>query len=94
MSQENKDKAAGQPAASSRPCAPGNNAGRSGRSASFIKSFVSEVRVTGTEVLLAYNLPVSEGKLVSETCVVPPIVHYGGRYRTRTCDLLRVKQAL
>ncbi len=49
---------------------------------SFIKSFVSEVRVTGTEVLLAYNLPVSEGKLVNETCVVPPIVHDGGRYRT------------
>jgi len=46
---------------------------------SFIKSFVSEVRVTGTEVLLAYNLPVSEGKLVSETCAVPPIVHYGGQ---------------
>ena len=46
---------------------------------SFIKSFVSEVRVTGTEVLLAYNLPVSEGKLISEICVVPPIVHYGGR---------------
>ncbi len=46
---------------------------------SFIKSFVNEVQVTGTEVLLAYNLPVSEGKLVSETCVVPPIVHYGGQ---------------
>ena len=46
---------------------------------SFIKSFVSEVQVTGTEVLLAYNLPVSEGKLVSETCAVPPIVHYGGQ---------------
>jgi hypothetical protein len=46
---------------------------------SFIKSFVSEVRVTGTEVSLAYNLPVSEGKLASETFGVPPIVHYGGR---------------
>lgn len=46
---------------------------------SFVKSFVSEVRVTGTEVLLAYNLPVSEGKLVNKTCVVPPIVHDGGR---------------
>ena len=46
---------------------------------SFIKSFVSEVRVTGTEVLLAYSLPVSEGKLANETCVVLPIVHYGGR---------------
>ena len=46
---------------------------------SFIKSFVGEVRVTGTKVLLAYNLSVSEGKLANETCVVPPIVHYGGR---------------
>ena len=46
---------------------------------SFIKSFVSEVRVTGTEVLLAYNLPVSKDMLANETCVVPPIVHYGGR---------------
>ena len=49
---------------------------------SFIKSFVSEVQVTGTEVSLAYNLPVSEGKLVNETCVVPPIVHDGGGYWT------------
>jgi len=46
---------------------------------SFIRSFISEVRVTGTEVLLAYNFPVSGGKLANETCVVPPIVHYGGR---------------
>ncbi len=46
---------------------------------SFIKSFVSEVRVTGTEVLLAYNFPFSRDKLSHETCVVPPIVHYGGR---------------
>ena len=29
---------------------------------SFIKNFISKVRVTGTEVLLAYNFPVSEGK--------------------------------
>lgn len=46
---------------------------------SFIKSFVSEVQVTGTEVSLAYNLLVSKGKLVNETCVVPPIVHDGGQ---------------
>ncbi len=51
---------------------------------SFIKSFVSEVRVTGTEVLLAYNFPVSGDKLSHETCVVPPIVHYGGEGGTRT----------
>ena len=29
---------------------------------SFIKNFISKVRVTDTEVLLAYNFPVSEGK--------------------------------
>jgi len=46
---------------------------------SFIKSFVREVRVTGTEVLLTYNIPLSAGSLSEETLVVPPIVHYGGR---------------
>ncbi len=61
---------------------------------SFIKSFVSEVRVTGTEVLLAYNLPVSEGKFVNETCVVPPIVHYGGPLWTRTTDPSLIRTVL
>ncbi len=51
---------------------------------SFIRSFISEVRGTGTGVLLAYNLPAFESKLVSETCVVPLIVHYGGEGGTRT----------
>ncbi len=46
---------------------------------SFIKSFVREVRVTGTEVLLSYNIPLSAGLASQETLVVPPIVHYGGR---------------
>ena len=49
---------------------------------SFIKSFIREVRVTGTEVLLTYNMPLSAGSLSEETLVVPPIVHYGGRYWT------------
>ncbi len=49
---------------------------------SFIKSFVREVRVTGTEVLLSYNIPLSAGLASQETLVVPPIVHYGGRYWT------------
>ncbi len=49
---------------------------------SFIKSFVREVRVTGAEVLLTYNIPLSAGSLSQETLVVPPIVHYGGRYWT------------
>ncbi len=61
---------------------------------SFIKSFIREVRVTGTEVLLSYNIPLSAGSASQETLVIPPIVHYGGRYRTRTCDPLRVKQVL
>ncbi len=49
---------------------------------SFIKSFVREVRVTGTEVLLSYNIPLSAGLASQEALVVPPIVHYGGRYWT------------
>ena len=47
---------------------------------SFIKSFVREVRVTGTEVLLSYNIPLSAGSASQETLVVPPIVHYGGPF--------------
>jgi len=31
---------------------------------SFIKSFVREVRVTGAEVLLSYNIPLSAGVLL------------------------------
>jgi len=46
---------------------------------SFIKSFVKEVRVTGTEVLLSYNIPLLAGASSQETLVVPPIVHDGGR---------------
>jgi site-specific DNA recombinase len=49
---------------------------------SFIKSFVKEVRVTGTEVLLSYNIPLSAGSPFQETLVVLPIVHCGGQYWT------------
>ena len=49
---------------------------------SFIKSFIREVRVTGTEVLLSYTIPLSAGSTSQETLVVPPIVHSGGRYWT------------
>lgn len=49
---------------------------------SFIKSFVREVRVTGTEVLLTYNIPLSASSSSQDTLVVPPIVHDGGRYWT------------
>ena len=47
---------------------------------SFIKSFVKEIRVAGNEVVLQYNIPPSVGAPHQETLVVPPIVHYGGRY--------------
>ena len=46
---------------------------------SFIKSFVREVRVTGTEVLLSYNIPLSAGAASQDTLVVPPIVQCGGQ---------------
>ena len=45
---------------------------------SFVKSFVREVRVTGSEVLLTYNIPLSASSSSQETLIVPPIVHYGG----------------
>jgi DNA invertase Pin-like site-specific DNA recombinase len=49
---------------------------------SFIKSFIKEIRVAGNEVVLKYNIPPSVGAPHQETLVVPPIVHYGGRYWT------------
>lgn len=43
---------------------------------SFIKSFVKEVKVIGTEVRLIYTILMP---LISQEAVgVPPIVHYGG----------------
>ena len=61
---------------------------------SFIKSFVKEVRVTGSEVLLSYNIPLSAGAASQETFVVPPIVHDGGPFWTRTRDLSLIRTAL
>ena len=46
---------------------------------SFIKSFIREVRVTGTEVLLSYNIPLSAGAASQDTLVVPSTVQYGGQ---------------
>ena len=46
---------------------------------SFVKSFVREVKVTGSEVSINYTMPVSVGFPSEETMTVPPIVHYGGR---------------
>ena len=49
---------------------------------SFIKSFVREVRVAGSEVSLYYVPPLLAGMTSRETLLVPPIVHDGGRYWT------------
>jgi SMC interacting uncharacterized protein involved in chromosome segregation len=46
---------------------------------SFIKSFIKEVRVTDSEVVLNYTIPMPPGELSQERLGVPPIVHYGGR---------------
>ena len=46
---------------------------------SFIKSFVKEVKVIGTEVLLTYTVPMPPKGISQEVVGVPPIVHYGGR---------------
>jgi len=45
---------------------------------SFIKSFVKEVKVIGTEVLLIYTIPMPPKGISQEAVGVPPIVQYGG----------------
>ena len=59
---------------------------------SFIRGFVSEVKVTGDQVVLTYTLPVPPKELTVEPMPVPPIVQYGGPYctidRTRTFRLV------
>ena len=61
---------------------------------SFIKSFVREVRVTGSEGLLTYNIPLSASSTSQDTLAVPPIVHDGGPFWTRTRDLSLIRTAL
>ncbi len=60
---------------------------------SFIKSFVKEVRVTGSEVLLDYTPQLLEGMMSRETFPVPPIVHVGGPWGT-VPELLFEKKGL
>ena len=56
---------------------------------SFIKAFVEEVRVTGSEVSLDYKPSFLKGMMPREFLSVPSIIQYGGRYRTidRTFEL-------
>ena len=60
---------------------------------SFIKSFVREVRVIGSEVSLRYSSPLLPGMMSRETLLVPPIVRDGGPWAT-VPELLFEKKGL
>ena len=60
---------------------------------SFIKSFVREIKVTGSLIELSYTIPLFEGQS-QESLAVPHIVHYGGPFWTRTRDLSLIRTAL
>ena len=61
---------------------------------SFIKSFVKEIKVMGTEGRIRYTFPIPPDNHEEEGLGVLSIVRYGGRYRARTCDLQCVKLTL
>ena len=61
---------------------------------SFIRSFMEEVKVTGTEVLLTYTMPLVPDGINSETAEVLDTVQYGGAGGVRTRYLLTASQAL
>ena len=46
---------------------------------SFIRSFVKEVKVTGTDALLTYTMPLPPQGITQERAGVLNTVHYGGR---------------
>ena len=49
---------------------------------SFVKSFVKEVKVTGSNVLLTYTMPMSPNQVLQEGVTVLDTVHYGGLWCT------------
>jgi site-specific DNA recombinase len=60
----------------------------------FLRTFVKEIKVTGKCVLVTYTNPIMPGGGIEDRLPVLSIEHGGGRYRTRTYGLLRVKQML
>ena len=60
----------------------------------FIRSFVNEVRVTGTNVLITYKIPLPPDGAIDEQARVLSIVHGGGAGGIRTPYLLTASQAL
>jgi hypothetical protein len=51
---------------------------------SFIRSFAKEIKVTGDEVLLTYNMPLPLEEIPEERVAVLPIDTPGGEGGTRT----------
>ena len=68
----------------------------------FIESFVKEIVVMPGDALMRYTVPMPDDSLIPGRATekvalngsVLSTVHDGGRYRTRTCDLLCVRQTL
>jgi site-specific DNA recombinase len=60
----------------------------------FIRTFVKEVRVTGSDVVVTYTNPLGGVRTNEEKLGVLSIEQRGGRYRTRTCDLTDVNRVL
>ena len=61
---------------------------------SFIRSFVKEVKVTGTDALLTYTMPLPPQGITQERTGVLNTVHYGGDRGIRTPDLCDANAAL
>ena len=60
----------------------------------FIRSFVKEVKVTDSDVLLTYTLPMLPDSVTEEKVPVLSIVHYGGPLWTRTTDPSLIRTVL
>ena len=68
----------------------------------FIESFVKEIVVMPGDALMRYTVPMPDDSLIPGRATekvalngsVLSTVHDGGRYRTRTCDPVRVKRVL
>ncbi len=69
---------------------------------SFIRSFVKGINVSPGKAVINYTVPMPEDSPIGASKVtgldleaaVRKTDQHGGRYRTRTCDLFRVKEAL
>ena len=62
------------------------NGGSIAEKKTFLRSFIKEAKVTGTEVLLTYTIPMTPNKLTEEKIAVLPIEHLSGPGRYRTYD--------